>query len=251
MTYSDRDDKDERIAALEQELDEVKGQAKERLHQAVQAASVLAVILREAKAALPALTTQERRRLIQVCHTLEHVANRPEAAQILATGIRNAQDELNDFAARWAQQTKRLDKRTTRNFQSDEPGQVQRNHPRTSRTAADLIPPTRGKQHDQILQLFYAQAKAGSNDGFTSWEIGQIISPHRTTGTGSSRLGELAGKSDKVYFGDWLQEREGATRPSYSGVPAQVYELTMFGREKLGLLVGPSTPREPEQPSLL
>lgn len=257
MTNGDRD---ARIALLEAEVDGLKTQVKDLLHQTIQLGFVVAVMLREGKCALPALNAPQARRVGQVAWNLEHVARRHEAAQVLATALKNTGEDPNDHAAQWQIQTARLDKRTTRNFRSKARGQVQRNHPRTSQTAADLIMPTRDKQHDQILQMFYNQALAGNNDGFTSWEVGRVIAPARATATGTSRLGELRGEYEKPYYGEWLRIREGATRPTNTGVQADVNELTIFGRQRLGLLVDPEAPtgpppeagpRPPEQTSLL
>lgn len=229
------DDRDERIAELEDRL-------KDQTFQALSVGTVLVRAIREPGCQLPPVNRAVQQRLARLAYDLEHVGGRPEVAQILATATRNATVEIKDHAAQWAEQSKRIDKEMKTSLKSDEPASVQRNHPQTSHDAAELVMPNRETDWHTVLGLFEEQARAGSNEGFTSYEIGKILDPERSTSTGTSRLGELAGKNKKIQLGRWLEVRKGARRPTRGHATAQVYQLSMAAREKMGLLHGPTLP---------
>lgn len=242
------DDKERRIAELEAEVDdkdrriaELEAEVKEQTYQAFATGTILTMTIREPGSQLPALNAAVERRLSRLAFDLERVAGRSEVATILATAVGAAPKETRDHAAQWMAQSARLAKELQAPH-SDEPASVQRNHPDTSWEAAELVLPSRETDWWTILRMFEEQARAGSNEGYTSYEVGKIIDPERSTSTATSRLGELEGKNRKVNFGRWLEVRKGARRHTRGHSTARVFQLTMVAREKMGLLTGPTLP---------
>lgn len=202
----------------------------------MQVAFVLARVLRQPRSRTPSLTVVQRRHL-EVAAGLLEADGRLEAAGIVATAAKAAVEDLRQPRVQWDDESARLAAALGDPGQ-DLPGAVGNNQPEQSWSAALLVMPRSGTQRRTILDMVYNDELSGRYEGLTPNEAGMVISPRRL-GTANTRMGELRGEGKQGRkCGPWLHLR-GDMRSTTGAHMAAVHELSMFARQRLGLLQGP------------